>query len=87
MDSQFLFNIVATLAGTLVGWVLKVLWDAVRDLRDDVKEIEKGYVMKDDYRIDIAEIKGRMPLHLAANNCEPDFLQAMLFAVIAKIIN
>ena len=60
MDSQFLFNIVATLAGTLVGWVLKVLWDAVRDLRDDVKEIEKGYVMKDDYRIDIAEIKGML---------------------------
>ena len=60
MDSQFLFNIVATLAGTLVGWVLKVLWDAVRDLRDDVKGIEKGYVMKDDYRIDIAEIKGML---------------------------
>jgi len=60
MDSQFLFNIVATLVGTLVGWVLKVLWDAVRDLRDDVKEIEKGYVMKDDYRIDIAEIKGML---------------------------
>jgi len=32
----------------------------VRDLRDDVKEIEKGYVMKDDYRIDIAEIKGML---------------------------
>ena len=60
MDSQFLFNIVATLSGTLVGWVLKVLWDAVRDLRDDVKEIEKGCVMKDDYRIDIAEIKGML---------------------------
>ena len=60
MDSQFLFNIVATLVGTLVGWVLKVLWDAVRDLRDDVKEIEKGYVMKDDYSIDIAEIKGML---------------------------
>ena len=60
MDTQFLFNIVATLAGTLVGWVLKVLWDAVRDLRDDVKEIEKGYVMNDDYRIDIAEIKGML---------------------------
>jgi len=60
MDSQFLFNIVATLAGTLVGWVLKVLWDAIHDLKEDVKEIERGYVMKDDYRIDIAEIKGML---------------------------
>ena len=60
MDSQILFNSFATVVGAMVGWILKVLWDAVRDLRDDVKEIEKGYVMKDDYRIDIAEIKGML---------------------------
>jgi len=29
-------------------------------LKEDVKEIERGYVMKDDYRIDIAEIKGSL---------------------------
>ena len=60
MDSQILFNSFATVVGAMVGWILKVLWDAVRDLRDDVKEIEKGYVQKDDYRIDIAEIKGSL---------------------------
>ena len=34
--------------------------EIIHDLKEDVKEIERGYVMKDDYRIDIAEIKGML---------------------------
>ena len=60
MDFQLLFNISTTIIGTIAGWLYKVLWDAIHDLKEDVKEIEKGYVMKDDYRIDIAEIKGML---------------------------
>jgi len=60
MDFQLLFNIACSIVGTIAGWLFKVLWDAIRDLKDDVKEIERGYVMKDDYRIDIAEIKGTL---------------------------
>ena len=60
MDGQLLFNVVCSVAGTIAGWLFKVLWDAIQDLKADVKEIEKGYVQKDDYRIDIAEIKGML---------------------------
>ena len=60
MDGQLLFNIAWSIAGTVAGWLFKVLWDAIQDLKTDVKEIEKGYVQKDDYRIDIAEIKGML---------------------------
>ena len=60
MDFQLLFNIALSIVGTIAGWLFKVLWDAIRDLKEDVKEIERGYVMKDDYRIDIAEIKGML---------------------------
>ena len=60
MDFQLLFNISTTIIGTIAGWLFKVLWDAIHDLKEDVKEIERGYVMKDDYRIDIAEIKGML---------------------------
>ena len=60
MDFQLLFNIACSIVGTIAGWLFKVLWDAIRDLKEDVKEIERGYVMKDDYRIDIAEIKGSL---------------------------
>ena len=58
MDFQLLFNIALSIVGTIAGWLFKVLWDAIHDLKEDVKEIERGYVQKDDYRIDIAEIKG-----------------------------
>ena len=64
MDFQLLFNIACSIVGTIAGWLFKVLWDAIRDLKEDVKEIERGYVMKDDYRIDIAEIKGTLALSL-----------------------
>ena len=60
MDFQLLFNISTTIIGTIAGWLFKVLWDAIHDLKEDVKEIERGYVMKDGYRIDIAEIKGML---------------------------
>ena len=60
MDFQLLFNISTTIIGTIAGWLFKVLWDAIHDLKEDIKEIERGYVMKDDYRIDIAEIKGML---------------------------
>jgi hypothetical protein len=60
MDFQFLFNIALAIIGAISGWLFKVLWDAIRDLKEDIKEIERGYVMKDDYRIDIAEIKGML---------------------------
>jgi len=58
MDFQLLFNVACSIVGTIAGWLFKVLWDAISDLKEDIKEIERGYVMKDDYRIDIAEIKG-----------------------------
>jgi len=60
MDFQLLFNIASAIIGTISGWLFKVIWDAIRDLKEDIKEIERGYVMKDDYRIDIAEIKGML---------------------------
>ena len=60
MDFQLLFNIALSIIGAISGWLFKVLWDAISDLKEDIKEIERGYVMKDDYRIDIAEIKGML---------------------------
>ena len=34
---QTVFNIIATVAGFLGGWWLKVMWDAVKDLQAAVK--------------------------------------------------
>jgi hypothetical protein len=45
----------------LIGWFVRVLWEADKELRQDLarlrEEIPKEYVNRDDYRSDIAEIK------------------------------
>ena len=59
--SQDLINLFIAIAGAIVGWVLKVIWGAIRSLQDDMKEIERElhteYVSKNDYRQDMQEIK------------------------------
>jgi hypothetical protein len=59
--SQDLVNIIVGVAGTAMGWMLKVVWDSIRLLQDDVKDLERAmhtkYVSKDDYRADIQDIK------------------------------
>jgi hypothetical protein len=64
MDGQVLFNIIATLFGILIGWILRVIWSEIKlvqsNQREFEKEINEGYVRKDDYRVDIAEIKGML---------------------------
>jgi antirestriction protein len=59
--SQDLYNIIVGVAGAAIGWLLKVVWDSVRALQADMKEIERElhteYVSKHDYRQDIIEVK------------------------------
>jgi hypothetical protein len=58
---QDLYNIAVGVAGAAIGWMLKVVWESVRTLQDEMKRIERelhtSYVSKDDYRSDIQEIK------------------------------
>lgn len=59
--TQDLINAAIGVFGTLFGWVLRTIWNAVTALQNDLKEIEKElhteYVSKDDYRQDILEMK------------------------------
>ena len=51
----------AYVATAVVGWFVKVLWDAQKELRDDMKKIElnisENYTKKDDFKDVIFEIK------------------------------
>lgn len=51
---------IAAVSGVL-GWFVKIIWDAIRELKDDMKEtnklIHENYVRKDDYRSDMSDIK------------------------------
>lgn len=59
--TQDLINIVVGVAGTAMGWMLKVVWDSIRVLQDEMKSLERvihtKYVSKDDYKDDIRDVK------------------------------
>lgn len=47
MENQQLFNMVIAVSGALGGWMLKIIWDAIRDLKQDVKDM--GQTMHNDF--------------------------------------
>lgn len=61
MDTQSLLNLTFSSAGLILGWFLRELWAAVKDLKMDLaklrEELPKEYVAKDDYRQDVKELK------------------------------
>ena len=60
MDYQVLFNIAFTAAGFLGGWVLNNMTKAIERLDNDVRDMPKTYVTKDDWREDMRTLKADM---------------------------
>jgi hypothetical protein len=60
MDQSIVNWLFAGLGATL-GWVLKVVWDAIKELKADMKQIERDlpevYVRKDDFKVAMTDIK------------------------------
>jgi len=61
---QTIINWLFTGFGASLGWIVKVIWDAIRDLKSDIKQIERDlpevYVRRDDFRDAISDIKDDM---------------------------
>ena len=61
MESQGIINLIAGTVLAVSGWLLRELWAAVKDLRNDLtklrEDLPKDYVIKNDYRRDIDEVK------------------------------
>lgn len=60
MDPQFLINLGFGAAGVFGMWILNRINASVVKIEDNIKEMPLRYVTKDDYREDIAEIKGML---------------------------
>lgn len=58
---QTIINWVFAGGGAAFGWVLKVIWDAIKELKADMKQIERDlpevYVRKDDFKAAMTDIK------------------------------
>lgn len=50
--------------GAAVGWILRIIWTEIKLVQQSQRAIEnnvsENYVRKDDYRVDIAEVKGML---------------------------
>lgn len=50
--------------GAALGWIMRIIWTEIKLIQRNQREIEtnisENYVRKDDYRVDIAEIKGML---------------------------
>jgi hypothetical protein len=61
---QVVFNWVVAVAGFLGGWVLKVIWDAITDLKKDIRAMDtkmhEDFVRRDDFKDAMAEHKQDM---------------------------
>jgi uncharacterized membrane protein (DUF106 family) len=59
--SQDTINLMITVSGAVFGWILRVVWESIRKLQDEMNEFQRevhtSYVSKDDYRQDILEVK------------------------------
>ena len=61
MDNQVLFDLILGAVMSVIGWFARVLWYAVAELKSDLsklrEEIPSHYIVKDDYREDVRELK------------------------------
>ena len=64
MDSQIVINAIGGLLAIIVGWLGRELWDAVQNLKTDMKELEirlpTHYVRKDDMEVRFDKIEAML---------------------------
>jgi len=64
MDAQSLIDVAVGIVGSFFGWVLKTIWDAITELKNDLKKLDhhigEKYVRKDDFKDALADIKSTL---------------------------
>lgn len=64
MEWQTIINSALAFVVAAIGWFAREIWDAIKELRKDIKQIETSlpehYVRKDDFKEAMKEIKQDM---------------------------
>jgi cell fate (sporulation/competence/biofilm development) regulator YmcA (YheA/YmcA/DUF963 family) len=60
VEPQFLINILFAIAGAAFGWILNSISRSIVRIEDRISEMPMIYVNRDDYRVDIQDIKGML---------------------------
>lgn len=61
MDGQQVFNTLMSIGSIVGGWVLKTIWDSIRDLKMEIRslavEVHQDFARRDDVKDAIKDIK------------------------------
>jgi hypothetical protein len=61
MEPQIFVNLALGTVLTAIGWLARELWSAIKELKDDLSQLQqhmpRDYVLRDDYRSDMTDIK------------------------------
>jgi hypothetical protein len=61
---QVVFNWAVAIAGFCGGWILKIIWDAIQELKKDLKTMDtkmhEDFVRRDDFKEAIKGVKDDM---------------------------
>jgi hypothetical protein len=61
---QMVFNWIVAFAGAAGGWILKIIWDALQELKRDLKgmdtKMHEDFVRRDDFKDAMSEHKQDM---------------------------
>ena len=71
-----LVNIFMSFALVLIGYLLRIVWESIKRLQNDMAELERHtsetYVRRDDYREDMNEVKSLLRQVIDAVNKKVD---------------
>ena len=58
------FQLITTVIALVFGWLFKVIWDTIKEVKDDMKDLSEivhtDFARKDDFKESIADIKQQM---------------------------
>lgn len=61
MEAQEVFNTIIALGSAIGGWALKTIWDTLRDMKQEIRdltvEVHQDFARRDDFKEAIKEIK------------------------------
>ena len=64
METQNLINLGLAGSASVLGWFARELWSAVKELKTDIaklrEDLPRQYVIRDDYREDMRDIKSML---------------------------
>lgn len=61
MDAQTIFDSAIAVGGVMVGWMLKIVWESIRKIELEVRNLEQQvhaeFVRREDFKSGMSELK------------------------------